>query len=180
MRNVGFTLIELLVVVTIIGMLASISVLGYGKIKDRARAGKVAADFQQIKLGWTLWKNASNAPYPNELAGNNPDIACFSEPSIDQTVVQPYLEDIYRGPWEVRYSYDNDGDTYNGSGSREKGVNIILRWCAGDGAQYINIAPFIDETLDGGDGSSAGKVRWFTNPAANGGIIYMLAVNENS
>ncbi|MDA1317315.1 MAG: prepilin-type N-terminal cleavage/methylation domain-containing protein [bacterium] len=180
MKNYGFTLIELLVVIGIISLLASMSVVGYGRIRGKANASKVATDFQQIKLGWELWKNSSNAIYPREGASTNPDITCFTEPSIEQTVVQSFLGDVYRDPWGVRYSYDNDGDTFSGAGAIDRGVNIALHWCAGNGSRYIDMATFIDQTIDGGDGASAGKVRWNTNAGANGGIYYLIAVNEAS
>lgn len=180
MKNYGFTLIEILIVVGIISLLTVMSTVGYGKIQDRARGNKVATDFQQIKLGWEIWKNSNNILLPREVGGNNPDVTCFTEPAIDQTVVQPLLGDTYRDPWGVRYDYDNDGDTFVGAGTIDRGVNIALHWCAGNGSRYINMAPFIDATLDNKDGNTAGRVRWNTDPAADGGIYFLIAVNESS
>lgn len=180
MKNHGFTLIELLVVIGIISMLATVSTIGYGRISAKAKANKVATDFQQIKLGWEIRKNSSNATYPSEVGGSNTDVPCFTEPAVDQTVVQSFLGDTYRDPWGIRYNYDNDGDSFVGAGAINRGVNIALHWCAGNGERYIRIAPFIDDTLDRGDGASIGKVRWDTNPAANGGIYYLIAVNQSS
>ncbi|PJC34113.1 hypothetical protein CO051_00395 [Candidatus Roizmanbacteria bacterium CG_4_9_14_0_2_um_filter_39_13] len=170
----GFTLFEMIVVIAIIGILSTMGFATYTNVKKNTRASRIAVDFQQMKLGWELWRNASNLSYPDESAGTNPDVTCFTEPSIDQTVVQPYLGDIYRDPWGVRYSYDNDGDNFADGGDIDAGVNIVMRWCAGNGARYIKFAPSIDQTIDGGDGASAGKVRWTTDPEEDGGIIYAL------
>ena len=180
MKNHGFTLIELMISIGIIGILVAASVFSYGNIRDRAQGNKVAADFQQIKLGWEIWKSSSNAVYPREVGGDNPDVPCYPEPAMDQTVVQPFLGDIHRDPWNIRYDYDNDGDSFTGAGSLERGVNVALHWCPGNGARYLKLAPFIDSTLDGGDGNTTGKVRWFTNPNISGGIYFLIAVNENS
>jgi prepilin-type N-terminal cleavage/methylation domain-containing protein len=184
MNKNGYTLVELMISIGIIGILISISTLSYGNIRARAQANKVATDFQQIRLGWELWKNTNNAAWPEEGDTTNPDIICdpdpFTEPSIDQTVVQTYLGDVYQDPWGIRYSYDNDQDTFTTGGDADSGVNIAMQWCAGNGELYIRLAPIIDQTIDGGDGETAGKVRWTTNPSVNGGVYFLLAANETS
>ncbi|MEK7465163.1 MAG: type II secretion system protein [Patescibacteria group bacterium] len=50
-QNKGFTLIEMLIVVAIIGLLASVVVLGLGGARERSRDAKRAADIKQIQNG---------------------------------------------------------------------------------------------------------------------------------
>lgn len=51
MNKKGFTLIEMLIVVAIIGLLASVVVLGLGGARESARDAKRAADIKQIANG---------------------------------------------------------------------------------------------------------------------------------
>jgi len=62
----GFTLIEMLVVIAIIGLLASVVVVGVGSARQRARDTKRIADIRQIQ---NMLENyyASNNKYPAAL-----------------------------------------------------------------------------------------------------------------
>ena len=184
MKNHGFTLVELMISVGIIGILMAASVFSYGNIRNRANASKVAADLQQIKLGWKVWKSTTDAVYPREnlFPTQNPDYTCFPEPAISQTNVQLYLEDIYRDPWGRQYTYDNEGDTAIPGGGAGLGVNIVIRWCAGEGQRYLEIAPRINAIIDG-DGDVAGRLnglfKWTDNPNVIGGLVFNISSNEN-
>lgn len=177
MSKLGFTLIEVLIVIGIIAILASISTISYGNIQARAQGNKIASDMQKIELAWQLWKNATNSAWPDENlygTGTHPDLPCEGDPGVSETPASTYLGNKYTDPWGIEYSYDNDLDVYPTNG-RAAGVNILTSWCAGGGTRYIKIARFVDESIDGGDGSDTGKIRWNTNPNAIGAIIYMLA-----
>lgn len=71
MNKKGFTLIEMLIVVAIIGLLASVVVLGLGGARESARDAKRAADIKQIANGAEAG-NTNPGGYPatlNDIAG---------------------------------------------------------------------------------------------------------------
>jgi len=48
-RQSGFTLIEIVVVVLIIGILSSIAVVNYNKVRDKAEAARIATQFHYLE-----------------------------------------------------------------------------------------------------------------------------------
>lgn len=62
----GFTLIELLVVISIIGILAAVSIFGLGSARESARDSRRKADLELIKAGLELYK-ADCTSYPSTL-----------------------------------------------------------------------------------------------------------------
>jgi len=72
----GFTLIELLIVVAILGLLASIVLVGMGGARARARDARRISDLRETQNALELYYSATGY-YPNVLAnltGGNPDI----------------------------------------------------------------------------------------------------------
>lgn len=63
----GFTLVELLVTISIIGVLASITVVSVGNVRQIARDSKRLADIRQVQTALEFYFNATNG-YP--LAAN--------------------------------------------------------------------------------------------------------------
>ena len=59
----GFTLIELLIVIIIIGILATITIIGYNGIQDRAHYAKEQEEMRQINQAILLYY-ADNGTYP--------------------------------------------------------------------------------------------------------------------
>ena len=174
----GFTLVELMIVISIIGVMSALGYISFANIRRNSNATKMASDFQQINLAWRVWKNSQDAVYPRDnIYGTHPDLTCVTDPGTSQTPANLFLEREYNDPWNISYSYDNDGDTFTGP-NREAGVNILASWCAGNGQKYIDAAVIIDRSVDNGNGATLGKVRWFTDPAAIGSIVFMIAPNE--
>ncbi|MBI2459870.1 MAG: type II secretion system protein [Parcubacteria group bacterium] len=64
-NNRGFTLIELLVVISIIGFLATASMVMFNSVRMKARDAKRISDFKQIKTALELYYDANNN-YPEE------------------------------------------------------------------------------------------------------------------
>ncbi|MBI2604251.1 MAG: prepilin-type N-terminal cleavage/methylation domain-containing protein, partial [Candidatus Harrisonbacteria bacterium] len=63
-KKSGFTLIEVLIVVAIIGLLASIVLVGLGSFRARGRDARRVADLRQTQNALELFYTKSNA-YPN-------------------------------------------------------------------------------------------------------------------
>ncbi|OGM15381.1 hypothetical protein A2V56_03105 [Candidatus Woesebacteria bacterium RBG_19FT_COMBO_42_9] len=80
----GFTLIELLVVISIIAVLAGISIFGLQGARESARDGRRKADLEQIRAGLELYKAdcgdypATLPPPPNPLLGDNSPSSCLA------------------------------------------------------------------------------------------------------
>ena len=177
----GFTLVELTIVIAIIGVLSMLGFGSYTNIQRNSKASKMASDFQQIRLAWKVWRNANDQSYPSETdfgTGNHPDLPCEDEPGMSESPVILYLEHEYNDPWDIEYSYDNDGDIFPGGGLYS-GVNIFASWCAGNGQRYIDVAEIIDRSIDNGDGSTLGQVRWGTDPDVIGAIVFMISPDED-
>ena len=60
----GFTLVELLVTISIIGVLASITVISVGNVRQLARDSKRLADMKQLQTALEFYFNQTNG-YPN-------------------------------------------------------------------------------------------------------------------
>lgn len=74
----GFTLIELLVVVAVIGILASVILIGLGSVRGKGRDARRIADLKQLQNGLELFFNACSR-YPATLDGLvTDDATCIS------------------------------------------------------------------------------------------------------
>lgn len=62
-KNKGFTLIEILIVVAIIGLLASVVLVGLGSFRSRGRDARRIADIRSVQNSLELFYVKSNA-YP--------------------------------------------------------------------------------------------------------------------
>ncbi|MBI2591553.1 MAG: prepilin-type N-terminal cleavage/methylation domain-containing protein [Candidatus Brennerbacteria bacterium] len=66
MSKKGFTLIELLIVISIIGLLASIVLVGFGSFRARGRDARRIADLRETQNALELFYTKNNA-YPGSL-----------------------------------------------------------------------------------------------------------------
>lgn len=62
----GFTLIELLIVIAIIGLLASMVLVGFGSFRSRGRDARRIADMREVQNALELFYTRNNA-YPASL-----------------------------------------------------------------------------------------------------------------
>ena len=60
----GFTMIELLTVLVIIGVLTSISIVAYGRARDKARLGRIKTNVGEIALSLDDFARDHNGKYP--------------------------------------------------------------------------------------------------------------------
>ena len=70
----GFTIVELLIVIVVIAILASISIVAYNGIQDRAHTTTVEADIANLTKTMELWKIKNGGVYPTISQLNTVDI----------------------------------------------------------------------------------------------------------
>ncbi len=67
----GFTIVELLIVIVVIAILATISVVAYTGIQDRAAVSAIASEAKQWRNLFIAYK-AANGSYPSPVASGDP------------------------------------------------------------------------------------------------------------
>jgi prepilin-type N-terminal cleavage/methylation domain-containing protein len=65
MKHKGFTVVELIIVVVVIGILAGITVVGYGAWRERAAKTEVSSDLRNAALAMNNYRNFDNE-YPSD------------------------------------------------------------------------------------------------------------------
>ncbi len=63
----GFTIVELLVVITVIGILAAVTIISYSGIQQNAKTKSVMSDLTNASGTLALYYSANNQTYPNDL-----------------------------------------------------------------------------------------------------------------
>lgn len=165
----GFTLIELLVVISIIGLLATMSIVQFARVQTRAKAIQIISDFNSIERSLKMYADAQGRStwwLESDLAGGATDFTTI----VATTGLSQFLPKAPR--YRTReYLYDNDGDTFDPSGTGcglyGDGVNIYLD--LGD----PTIRSEIDRVIDGGNGANCGRITW-------GGTYVMYKVGNDS
>lgn len=76
-RKSGFTLIEMLIVIAVIGILASIVLVGLGPIQKQARDSRRVSDLRQIQTALEI-ANSKNSTYPISAANPTTDMATWN------------------------------------------------------------------------------------------------------
>lgn len=80
-RSVGFTLIELMIVIAIIGLLASMIAVGWGRVQSLGRDSRRIADMHQVRTALELYFS-QNRRYPvfaTVTTWDHPSTATFSD-----------------------------------------------------------------------------------------------------
>lgn len=108
--KLGFTLIELLVVISIIGFLATASMVVFNNVRMKARDARKIADFKQIQTALNLFYDANNR-MPNNY---NPccgatEGSSYYDQSMQELVNAKLLGTIPKSPGGGLYSYYDYG-----------------------------------------------------------------------
>lgn len=106
MRKLGFTLIELLVVISIIGILAGISLVALQGARSGARDAKRKADLEEVRSGLEIYRTDCGA-YPATLSFGGSLVGDGSSASC--AVSNTYLSSIPQDPRSPTYSYFYSG-----------------------------------------------------------------------
>ena len=103
----GFTLIELLIVVAILGVLASVVLVGLGPVQKQGRDARRISDLRQVQNGLELYYNR-NGSYPTGITnwGQLANTLTRAGIGISNIPVDPTNNSTYF------YRYGSDGTSY--------------------------------------------------------------------
>jgi len=169
----GFTIVELLIVIVVIGILASITVVAYTGVQNRATAAAVtsglksieeALQIESIDKGWTEWPNDEQILG----AGGNPTVEDLIA-NLDG--FNQYLQQVPSAPGVLSsdWVYDSDQDLKIECDNITNGTNIIIR----DIPQ--SVASIVDDQLDGDGRLDCSTVRW---RSYNSSLYYALSYTD--
>ena len=94
-KTSGFTIVELVIVITIIGLLSTMSFVGYSSVLKSARDTKRKVELGQIRVALELYKTAQDSPsYPMGNGKISPSLQSALAPYAD-TVPQDQTAGAY-------------------------------------------------------------------------------------
>lgn len=101
----GFTIVELLIVIVVIAILATITIVAYNGIQDRARTSAMTSALTQAGKKMTLWRVDNPDQYPASLA----------ELGVNDTDTIAY-----------QYTFDNTAQTYCITATNTNGTTYYI------------------------------------------------------
>lgn len=106
----GFTIVELLIVIVIIGILATITIVAYNGIQDRARVSATTSALTQANKKIRVWQTSNSDQFPSALtdAGiTEPENVALQYTSDNSTTPGTYCLTATYGT--VKYYLDSSG-----------------------------------------------------------------------
>lgn len=106
----GFTLIELLVVISIIGILASLTLTGFSAARKNARDTTRKSDLSQYRTALEGYASNQSGAYP-ATDGNSKDhtaSSIFDTTVADNPIVPEHLPSVINDPNNTTYYYNYD------------------------------------------------------------------------
>jgi prepilin-type N-terminal cleavage/methylation domain-containing protein len=115
----AFTLIELLVVISIIGILAALSLASFSTAQKQARDTQRKSDIGQYQNSLESYANKNNGLYPSrpDAAGASSDTLC-----TDLTLTGCATDPKNTSDASFAYKYQSNGTVSNGLGTATKYV----------------------------------------------------------
>jgi len=110
--QLGFTLIELLIVISIIGILASLTLVSYSGAQKQARDSQRKSDLGQIKNSLENYAGTSNGMYPISLNGGVVNFSGICTTYLLPNFITSCLDDPLEASTTKTYHYASDGYTY--------------------------------------------------------------------
>jgi len=114
----GFTIIELIVAIVVIGIIASIMIVSYTGVQQRARDSERGSHVTELKIALEKYR-AENGSYPGVCPGGDGSGCAVSELTA---ALQPYTNTI---PHDPRFTADSPEDYRYVRGAVETGSYAI-------------------------------------------------------
>ena len=159
--NRGFTIVELLIVIVVIAILASISVVAYVGIQQRARDTQRLSDLRSIAQALELYK-VDNGHYPKESDGASAGSARgrLGQGNPIDGMLAPYMDQIPVDPVnDATHYYYYDGK-HN---------------CGGQGAKSVLFA----RTMESGKTDSETCTAWGSEGGSDQAGAYHIVLGES-
>ena len=119
-KNFGFTLIELLVVISIIGILASLTLVSYTGAQKQTRDTQRRSDLNQYRNALENYASANNGLYPPSL--NSIANLCGSGKPLDTKFIASCpIDPLNTGDYVYGFFSSATGDAYLIYGGLETG-----------------------------------------------------------
>ncbi|UXM91019.1 type II secretion system protein GspG [Paenarthrobacter sp. JL.01a] len=121
-RRQGFTIVELLIVIVVIAILASITVVAYNGIQERARTTTVNSDLAAIQKAMLMYR-ADHGTLPlsaDWYSGTAmPPTSRWSTEIIAGLKNEKFIQTsgLDKDPWGQYYWYDNNDCSFGSSGN---------------------------------------------------------------
>lgn len=136
----GFTLIELLVVMTIVAVLAGISLVSYQGARRSARDGKRKTDLEQIRSALEMCRaDADNGSYPAGLLYSGDEVTCSVQASDRDYLTIP--SDPIPGKQYVYTRVTANSYTLCASLENESGIGTGCGDCGPEACNYKVVSP---------------------------------------
>ncbi len=113
----GFTLIELLVVISIIGILASLTLVSYSGAQKQTRDTQRRSDLNQYRNALENYAGANNGVYPQQTTAGPISETCITQ--LQPNFISNCPSDPIGDPYV--YNYWSDGTDYTLWGNLETG-----------------------------------------------------------
>lgn len=172
-KDIAFTIVELLIVIVVIAVLATISIVAYNGIQDRAKVSSVADNLNKIEKALrvqALSSGASSWWTDSSLGCATGDSLSWSRnlSSMSTSCGMSQLSFV-KDTTGVSYGYDNDGDTASACSS-STGVGIMLYGPDVNTALFQQLSQLMDNEV-----TNCGKVSAYDTTH----IFYRVAVSSS-
>jgi len=108
----GFTLIELLIVIVIIGIIASLAVVGLNSVRSKSRDAKRISDVRQLQNALEIYRN-DNSVYPSAITSGQPLIGENDYTYMSAVPTAPGINDGTCTSDTYAYESTNTSTTYS-------------------------------------------------------------------
>lgn len=134
----GFTLIELLIVMSIIGILAALTLAGFGAARKNARDTQRKSDLAQYKVALEAYASNNNGLYPFNVcpspaacSGTSEANSGIFQDATNSPIVNEYLDSHIEDPidstaYRYRYWQGSNGREYKLAADLETGGSWVL------------------------------------------------------
>lgn len=182
-HSYGFTIVEIAVVIVVLGILLTMTAIGYRTVQDQARGAEVSTALRAVESAFhTFSANQNRQTWVNEtefLGTAAPSLSTFLAPSFTPTGAQTAVIELRRqlpqgiptvdGFEAITWTYRNTG-TVRTTSACDQTINGALILLTG---VPKSVATQMDQAIDDGQ-ETCGKVRY----TSGGQLLYQLGFTQ--